>query len=65
MICEAVTNAIHAAANTNSVDLCFSDRQHGLYGDEERSVLEKITIVDNGEGFTQENFNYFDEICTS
>ncbi len=30
----------------------------------ERVVLEGISITDNGEGFTTENLNYFDEICT-
>lgn len=64
VIREGITNSIHAGANDISVDLYFSDRQAGLYGDEERSVLETITIVDDGEGFTQENLNYFDEICT-
>lgn len=64
VIREGITNAIHAGSNIVSVDLYFSERQQSLNGDEERSVLEKITIVDNGEGFTQENLNYFDEICT-
>lgn len=31
----------------------------------ERVVLEGISIEDDGEGFTNENVNYFDEICTS
>lgn len=63
VIREAVTNSIHAGADAISVDLSF-DRQPGLLGDEERNVLDKITISDNGEGFTQDNLNYFDEICT-
>lgn len=63
VIREGVTNSIHAGADAITVDLWF-DRQPGLFGDEVRSVLEKITITDNGEGFTQENLNYFDEICT-
>ncbi len=64
VIREGVTNSIHAGANAISVDLWF-DRQPGLFGDDVRSVLEKITISDDGEGFTQDNLNYFDEICTS
>ena len=64
VIREGVTNSIHAGANAISVDLWF-DRQPGLFGDEVRNVLEKITISDDGEGFTQDNLNYFDEICTS
>jgi len=63
VIREGVTNSIHAGASTVSVDLWF-EKQPGLFGDEERNVLDKITISDNGEGFTQENLNYFDEICT-
>ncbi|OYY75640.1 MAG: hypothetical protein B7Y43_18595 [Sphingomonas sp. 28-62-20] len=56
-------NSIHAGSNAITVDLWF-DRQPGLFGDEVRSVLDKITITDDGEGFTLENLNYFDEICT-
>ena len=63
VIREGVTNSIHAGANAISVDLWF-DRQSGLFRDEVRNVLEKITIFDDGEGFTPENLNYFDEICT-
>jgi hypothetical protein len=63
VIREGVTNSIHAGANSISVVLWF-DRQPGLFGDEVRSVLDRITISDDGEGFTQENLNYFDEICT-
>lgn len=63
VIREGVTNSIHAGASSVSIDLWF-DRQIGLLGDEERNVLEKITISDDGEGFTKANLNYFDEICT-
>lgn len=63
VIREGVTNSIHAGATTVAVDLGF-DRQLSLFGDEERTVLDRITITDNGEGFTPENLNYFDEICT-
>ena len=63
VIREGLTNAIHADANDIRVDLSF-DRQNGLFGDEERNVLDKITITDNGEEFTEENLNYFDEVCT-
>lgn len=64
VIREGLTNAIHAGASDIRVDLSF-DRQNSLFGDEERSVLDRITITDDGEGFTQDNLNYFDEICTS
>lgn len=63
VIREGVTNSIQAGASTISVDLRF-DRQLGLFGDEVRNVLDKIIITDNGEGFTQDNLNYFEEICT-
>lgn len=63
VIREGVTNSIQAGGNAISVDLSF-DRQPGLLGDEVRNVLDKITISDDGEGFTQDNLNYFDEICT-
>lgn len=63
VIREGVTNSIHARANTISVDLWF-EKQPGLFGEEERNVLDRITISDDGEGFTQDNLNYFDEICT-
>ena len=64
VIREGVTNSIHAGASQITVDLAFQ-RQAGLFGDEERNVLDTITISDDGEGFTQDNLNYFDEICTS
>ncbi len=63
VIREGVTNSIHAGALTVSVDLWF-DRQVGLLGDEVRDTLERITISDDGEGFTQDNINHFYEICT-
>ena len=66
VIREALTNAIHAEGKCISVDLHFSDKNGELYpGTEERRVLEKITITDDGEGFTEANLQYFDEICTS
>ncbi len=64
VIREGVTNSIHAGARSIAVDLRF-ERQQGLFGDDERSFLDTITITDNGEGFTQANLNYFDEICTA
>lgn len=63
VIREGVTNSIQAGANKISVELRF-EKQSGLFGDEERNVLDRIIISDNGEGFTQDNLNYFDEICT-
>lgn len=63
VIREGITNSIHVDANDISVDLWF-EKQPGLFGDEVRNVLDRITISDNGEGFTQDNLNYFDEICT-
>lgn len=66
VIREAITNSIHAGGTVISVNLHFSDRQQELNsGSEERRVLEQITIVDDGEGFTVDNLNFFDEICTS
>jgi len=63
VIREGVTNSIHAGSRSISVDLSF-DRQPGLLGDDERNVLDRITISDDGEGFTSDNLSYFDEICT-
>ncbi len=66
VIREALTNAIHAGGKSISVDMLFSDRNGELFlGTEERRVLEQITITDDGEGFTNENLQYFDEICNS
>jgi anti-sigma regulatory factor (Ser/Thr protein kinase) len=66
VIREALTNAIHAGGKSISVDLHFSERQQEITpGSEERRVLEQITIIDDGEGFTPENLSFFDEICTS
>ena len=66
VIREALTNSIHAGGKFISVDLFFSDRDGELFlGTEERKFLEQITLVDDGEGFTNENLTYFDEICTS
>lgn len=63
VIREGVTNSIHAGASRIRVDLSF-ERQAGFFGDDVRNVLDRITISDDGEGFTQDNLNYFDEICT-
>jgi len=66
VIREALTNAIHAGGKSILVDLHFSERQQEIAPfTEERRVLEQITIVDDGEGFTPENLAFFDEICTS
>lgn len=62
---EALTNAIQAGATSISVDLGFSESQSDFFKGEQRNALEKISITDNGEGFTDENLSYFDEICTS
>lgn len=65
VIREALTNSIHAGSKQIAVDLHFSEKQQELTpGTEERRVLETITIVDDGEGFTPENLNFFDEVCT-
>lgn len=62
---EALTNAIQAGATEIAVDLGFSESQRDFFKGEQRNALEKISITDNGEGFTDENLGYFDEICTS
>lgn len=65
VIREAITNAIHADSKNIVVDLAFSDRNQDLFPrTEERSVLDQISVTDDGEGFTSENLYYFDEICT-
>ena len=62
---EALTNAVQADATEIAVDLIFSDAQEDFFKGEQRNALEEIRISDNGEGFTDENLGYFDEICTS
>lgn len=63
---EAITNAIQANASEVTVNLEFSESsQRALPGEEARRVLEKISIIDNGEGFTEANSQYFYEVCTS
>ncbi|WP_431286838.1 ATP-binding protein [Roseateles chitinivorans] len=65
VIREAITNSIHAGGRQIAVDLHFSEKNGELFqGTEVRRVLEQITIADDGEGFTHENLQYFDEICT-
>lgn len=65
VIREAVTNSIHAGAKNISVDLNFAELPPDLFlGAAERRALDKISVVDDGEGFTAENLLYFDEICT-
>jgi hypothetical protein len=61
---EALTNAIHAGGTNIFVNLHFSTEQQSFLGDD-RNYLDKIEIVDDGEGFTEKNLEYFDEICTS
>ncbi|CAG9249799.1 conserved hypothetical protein [Paraburkholderia unamae] len=66
VIREALTNSIHAGSKLISVELHFSERSGDLFqATEERSVLEQITVTDNGEGFTPDNVRYFEEVCTS
>jgi len=65
VIREAITNSIHAGARNIAVDLVFSEKNYELFQGAERKVLEKISIIDDGEGFTSENLDHFDEICTS
>lgn len=60
---EALTNAIQAGGTHISVNLDFSSAQNSLL-DDDSNYLDKIEIVDDGEGFTQENLEYFDEVCT-
>lgn len=65
VIREAVTNSIHAGAKNISVDLNFAELSPDLFlGSAERRALDKISVTDDGEGFTLENLQYFDEICT-
>lgn len=65
VIREAITNSIHAGGKSIAVDLVFSDPNQDMFaGTEERRFLERISITDDGEGFTTENLLYFDEICT-
>lgn len=61
---EALTNSIQAGATSIEVNLVFSEKQQDFFKGEQRNALEKIEITDNGEGFTDENLQYFDEVCT-
>jgi len=65
VIREALTNSIQAGAKEITVDLIFSTAQRDLFEGDERRVLEKIVIEDDGEGFTDANLNYFDEVFTN
>lgn len=66
VIREALTNAIHSGGRRISVELHFSERNGELFSEtDERRVLEQIAIIDDGEGFTPDNLQYFDEICTN
>lgn len=66
VIKEALTNSIHAGSKQVTIDLHFSERQQEIIpGTEEKRFLETITITDDGEGFTPENLNFFDEVCTN
>lgn len=61
---EALTNAIHAGGTNISVTLHFSTTQQSFL-DDDRNYLDRIEVVDDGEGFTPKNLEYFDEICTN
>jgi hypothetical protein len=62
---EAVTNSIHAGGRNISIDLKFSDKQDEFFPDVSgRSFLEEISVSDDGEGFTDLNIDYFEEVCT-
>lgn len=61
---EALTNSIQAGATHIVVNLTFSEKQQDLFRGEQRNALEKIEIADDGEGFTDDNLKYFDEVCT-
>jgi Histidine kinase-, DNA gyrase B-, and HSP90-like ATPase len=63
---EAITNSIHANARLIEISLMFSEpSQKSVLGAESRTVLQGISVADDGEGFTEDNLSYFDEICTS
>lgn len=61
---EALTNAIHAGATNITVKLGFALKQQSFL-EEDRSYLQGIEVIDDGEGFTDSNLAYFDEILTS
>lgn len=61
---EALTNAIHAGGTNITVNLTFAQRQHSFL-EEDRNYLQGIEVTDDGEGFTESNLGYFDEILTS
>lgn len=66
VIREAITNSIQAGSKNIAVDLIFSEPNQEMFaGSKERWFLEQLSITDDGEGFTTDNLNYFDEICTS
>ncbi len=62
---EAVVNSIQAKAT--KIDICFtlenSEKQEELALDNDAQYkFENITIVDNGDGFTKDNKNSFEEV---
>lgn len=62
---EALTNAVHAGGKRIAVNLHFYGAQQSVLDvADERPFLDTIEIVDDGEGFTRENIEAFDEVCT-
>lgn len=59
VIREAVVNSIHAKANEIKIYLEYALDVLG-----KRTHLSSITIEDNGEGFTKENLEAFNKVCT-
>ncbi|HVN48089.1 MAG TPA: ATP-binding protein, partial [Bacteroidota bacterium] len=60
-IVEAVVNSIEAIGNNpdGKIEIVVY-REHVLEFDSTKPYIENIEIIDNGEGFTQENTNSFD-----
>jgi hypothetical protein len=60
---EAIMNSVHANATEINIDLLYQN-SNTLFGDGDLGNLLSISILDNGDGFTEENELSFLELYT-
>ncbi len=67
VVLEAITNSIHADATTVNIQLVFSESPQKVISEikDTNSVLTKIIITDNGDGFIKKNLDSFNEVCST
>ncbi len=59
---EAIVNSLEAKADKIEVEF-FRDNQIQIFG--ENNKINSFTITDNGEGFTEDNINSFDQLWST